>query len=124
MNLADRVAVIYKGVTLKILPSHQATRRSLGLLMAGITENAPGAERLKPSPRILYIALFSLAAAVAAIGIAAIVLAILGANVFDTFKVILTEPLKDIFGITEILVRAIPSSWWGSALRFHSDRAF
>ncbi|MCE1205849.1 MAG: ABC transporter permease [Spirochaetia bacterium] len=63
---------------------------------------------MKPSPRILYIALVSLAAAVAAIGIAAIVLAILGANVFDTFKVILTEPLKDIFGITEILVRAIP----------------
>lgn len=45
MNLADRVAVIYKGKILKILPSHEATRRSLGLLMAGITENAPGDER-------------------------------------------------------------------------------
>jgi len=41
-------------------------------------------------------------------GIAAIVLGILGASVTETFKVIVTEPLKDIVGITEILVRAIP----------------
>ena len=36
MNLSDRIAVIYKGRILEVLPSRQATREKLGLLMAGI----------------------------------------------------------------------------------------
>jgi len=63
---------------------------------------------VKSSLRVVYIVLISLAAAAIAMAIAAIVLSILGASVTQTFKIILTEPLKDIVGITEILVRAIP----------------
>ena len=63
---------------------------------------------MKSSLRVVYIVLISLAAAAIAMAIAAIVLGILGASVTQTFKIILTEPLKDIVGITEILVRAIP----------------
>lgn len=36
MNLSDRIAVIYKGRILKVLPSAVATREQLGLLMAGV----------------------------------------------------------------------------------------
>ncbi len=36
MNLSDRIAVIYKGRILEVLPSRQATRERLGLRMAGI----------------------------------------------------------------------------------------
>jgi simple sugar transport system ATP-binding protein len=39
MNLADRIAVIYEGRILQVLPARDATRERLGLLMAGI---APG----------------------------------------------------------------------------------
>ena len=35
MNLSDRIAVIYKGRILEVLPSRGATREKLGLLMAG-----------------------------------------------------------------------------------------
>jgi len=35
MNLSDRIAVIYKGRILDVLPSREATREKLGLLMAG-----------------------------------------------------------------------------------------
>jgi len=38
MNLSDRIAVIYKGKILRILTSQEASLRSIGLLMAGITE--------------------------------------------------------------------------------------
>jgi simple sugar transport system ATP-binding protein len=38
MNLSDRIAVIYKGKILRILTSREASMRSIGLLMAGITE--------------------------------------------------------------------------------------
>jgi simple sugar transport system ATP-binding protein len=38
MNLSDRIAVIYKGRILKILPSLEATRERLGLLMAGVAD--------------------------------------------------------------------------------------
>jgi general nucleoside transport system ATP-binding protein len=37
MNLSDRIAVIYKGRILEVLPSREATRERLGLLMAGVT---------------------------------------------------------------------------------------
>jgi len=63
---------------------------------------------MKKSWQFIYTALVAVAAAVAAIGIGAIVLLILGADVFAVYKVILTEPLKDMFGITEIFVRAVP----------------
>ncbi|HTT71558.1 MAG TPA: ATP-binding cassette domain-containing protein, partial [Anaeromyxobacteraceae bacterium] len=36
MNLSDRIAVIYKGRILETLPSREATREKLGLLMAGV----------------------------------------------------------------------------------------
>ena len=36
MNLADRIAVIYKGRVLAVVPSREATRQKLGLLMAGV----------------------------------------------------------------------------------------
>ena len=36
LNLSDRIAVIYKGRILKVLPSAGATREQLGLLMAGV----------------------------------------------------------------------------------------
>lgn len=48
------------------------------------------------------------AAAVAAMSIGALVLALIGADVLKTYTVILTEPLRDLFGLTEIVVRAIP----------------
>jgi len=36
MNLSDRIAVIYKGRILKVLPAAGATREQIGLLMAGV----------------------------------------------------------------------------------------
>jgi simple sugar transport system ATP-binding protein len=36
MNLSDRIAVIYEGRVLGVLPAAQATRERLGLLMAGV----------------------------------------------------------------------------------------
>ncbi len=41
MNLADRIAVMFAGRILAILPAEQASREQLGLLMAGITESVP-----------------------------------------------------------------------------------
>ncbi len=38
MNLSDRIAVIYKGRILKVVPGREATKRSLGLLMAGVLD--------------------------------------------------------------------------------------
>lgn len=38
MNLSDRIAVIYKGRILKTIPGQEATRRTLGVLMAGIKD--------------------------------------------------------------------------------------
>jgi ABC-type uncharacterized transport system ATPase subunit len=38
MSLSDRIAVMYKGHILKIVPAEKATREGLGLLMAGVTE--------------------------------------------------------------------------------------
>ncbi|MEN6499652.1 MAG: ABC transporter permease [Rectinema sp.] len=63
---------------------------------------------MKTTARVAYVSLVSCVAALAAVGIGAIVLVILGADVVQTYKVILTEPLKDLFGITEVLVRAVP----------------
>jgi simple sugar transport system ATP-binding protein len=41
MNLSDRIAVIYKGRILKVLPAVEATRERLGILMAGLTDTDP-----------------------------------------------------------------------------------
>jgi simple sugar transport system ATP-binding protein len=38
LALADRVAVMYRGRVVAILPAEQATREGLGLMMAGVTE--------------------------------------------------------------------------------------
>lgn len=39
INLSDRIAVIYKGKIQKVLPHTEANRRSLGILMAGVSED-------------------------------------------------------------------------------------
>ena len=36
MNLSDRIAVIYKGKILDVIPAPEATRKKLGILMAGV----------------------------------------------------------------------------------------
>ncbi len=39
INLSDRVAVIYKGRIQKVLPREDANRRTLGILMAGVSQD-------------------------------------------------------------------------------------
>lgn len=56
----------------------------------------------------LYSAGIILIAAFAAVGIGALVLSVIGVDVVKTYTVILTEPFKDMIGITEILVRTVP----------------
>ncbi|MCX7023172.1 MAG: ABC transporter permease [Spirochaetes bacterium] len=66
---------------------------------------------------------FVVAAAIfAAMFVGALVMMAIGADVFRTYWVILTEPLQDLFGVTEILVRAIPLSLvaLGIAIAFRS----
>jgi simple sugar transport system ATP-binding protein len=41
MSLSDRIAVMFDGKFIAILPAEEATREQLGLLMAGIEETAP-----------------------------------------------------------------------------------
>jgi len=41
MSLSDRIAVMYRGKIIAVLPVEEATREHLGLLMAGIREEAP-----------------------------------------------------------------------------------
>lgn len=55
-----------------------------------------------------YSAAVVIAAAAAAILVGAVVLAAIGVEPLAVYRVILTEPLKDAFGLTEILVRAVP----------------
>lgn len=43
MSLSDRIAVVYEGKILDIIPAEQATREKLGLLMAGVKESAEAA---------------------------------------------------------------------------------
>ena len=45
MALADRIAVMFRGEIVAILPREEATREGLGLLMAGsrVAQEAPGA---------------------------------------------------------------------------------
>ena len=41
ISLSDRIAVMYKGQILATLPAQEATKERLGLLMAGVREEAP-----------------------------------------------------------------------------------
>jgi simple sugar transport system ATP-binding protein len=43
MSLSDRIAVMYEGEILAIIPAAEATKERLGLLMAGVRENAVAA---------------------------------------------------------------------------------
>jgi len=47
-------------------------------------------------------------AAAGAVAVTAAVLKVIGASPWTTFAVIVTGPLQDVFGVTEILVRAVP----------------
>jgi len=58
--------------------------------------------------RLIYSAGVIALAAAAAASTAALVLWAIGASPWATFGVILTGPLRDVFGLTEILVRAVP----------------
>lgn len=58
--------------------------------------------------RLLYAAGVIAIAAVAATATGALVLTAIGASPWATYVVILTGPLKDLFGATEVLVRAVP----------------
>ncbi len=41
LSLSDRIAVMYKGQILAVMPAGEATKEGLGLLMAGVKEEAP-----------------------------------------------------------------------------------
>jgi general nucleoside transport system permease protein len=58
--------------------------------------------------RILYAGLVILAAVAAAVAAGALVLTAIGARPWATYVVIVAGPLQDLFGVTEILVRAVP----------------
>ncbi len=49
LALSDRIAVMYKGKILAVLPQPEATRERLGLLMAGITDEHPSEEKVNGS---------------------------------------------------------------------------
>jgi general nucleoside transport system permease protein len=72
--------------------------------------------------RALYVAAVVLAAAAAAAGAGALVLVAIGKSPWLTYGVILTGPLQDLFGATEILVRAVPLTLvaLGIAISFRS----
>lgn len=58
--------------------------------------------------KALYAAAVVTAAALAALLLGALVLLAIGVEPLAVYRVILTEPLKDLYGVTEILVRAVP----------------
>jgi len=55
-----------------------------------------------------YVAVVGAAAALAAVAAASLVLLAIGASPATTFATIFTGPLRDLFGASEILVRAVP----------------
>ncbi len=77
---------------------------------------------MNKSGKLAYNAVVVIVAVAAAMGIGAIVFAMVGADIVKAYTVILTEPLKDMIGITEIIVRAIPLSLiaLGIAIAFRS----
>ena len=72
--------------------------------------------------RIAYSAAIILLAALAAAGASALVLKAIGASPWDTYVTIFTGPFTDMFGLTEILVRAVPLIFvaLGIAIAFRS----
>jgi len=58
--------------------------------------------------KVGYMAAVVVLSILAAMGIGAVILLAIGADVFKTYMVILTEPLKNKIGITEVLLRTIP----------------
>ena len=58
--------------------------------------------------KALYAAAISLAAVLVAALLVALVLVSIGASPLETYKTILTGPLSDLFGVTEVLVRSVP----------------
>jgi ABC-type uncharacterized transport system ATPase subunit len=48
MTLSDRIAVMFDGRIIAVLPAEQATREQLGLLMAGIEDDKPSPELAAP----------------------------------------------------------------------------
>ncbi len=77
---------------------------------------------MNKSMKAVYNAVVILAAAAAALGVGALVFAAVGADIAKAYTVILTEPLKDLIGLTEIAVRAIPLTLiaLGIAIAFRS----
>jgi len=63
---------------------------------------------MNKSFNFIYRAVIIVLAAVTAIGLGAIILAAIGADIFKVYRVILTEPLKNISLIAEVLIRTIP----------------
>jgi general nucleoside transport system permease protein len=72
--------------------------------------------------RILWVGGVVLAAALAATAAGALVLLAIGASPWATYTTIVTGPLQDLFGATEILVRAVPLTLvaLGIAISFRS----
>jgi simple sugar transport system permease protein len=58
--------------------------------------------------KLLYGGLVILAVSFIAALLVALVLYAIGASPLETYKTILTGPLSDLFGVTEVLVRAVP----------------
>jgi simple sugar transport system permease protein len=77
---------------------------------------------MNKSFKFVYITLVVIVAAAAAMALGAVVLAAVGADIGKAYLVILTEPLKDLIGITEIVVRAVPLTLiaLGIAIAFRS----
>ncbi|HWQ08287.1 MAG TPA: hypothetical protein VN436_04245, partial [Holophaga sp.] len=75
------------------------------------------------STKFLYRACVLLAAALAAALLGAVVLRAVGASATATYWTILSGPLADKYGITEVLVRAVPLTLigLGIAIAFRSD---
>jgi simple sugar transport system ATP-binding protein len=42
MQLADRIAVMYRGEFIAVLPAEEATKEKVGLLMAGVAPDEAG----------------------------------------------------------------------------------
>lgn len=72
--------------------------------------------------RILYVAGVAALAALGAVALSSLVLLAIGASPFATFATIFGGPLKDLFGVSEIGVRAVPLTLvaLGVAISFRS----
>ena len=58
--------------------------------------------------KALYVGAISLSVVLVAALLVALVLLSIGASPLETYKTILTGPLSDLFGVTEVLVRSVP----------------